>query len=103
MYWLAAVVVVAALGACATAGQQFDRTHVNDIKKGVQTKEDIREWFGKPYQVTKPLSGHPAGCTERWSYVHAFASWGGAKTKSAALIVDFDKNGKVCDNAYTEQ
>lgn len=24
--------------ACASAGKQFDRTHVNDIKKGIHTK-----------------------------------------------------------------
>lgn len=88
--------------ACASSGKQFDRTHVNDIRKGVHTKVQIREWFGEPYQVTAPLQGHPAGCVERWTYVHAYSSHGGAKTVSAALIVDFDSNGKVCDNAYTE-
>lgn len=88
--------------ACASSGRQFDRTHVNDIRKGVHTKTQIREWFGEPYQVISPLQGHPAGCVERWTYVYAFSSHGGAKTVSAALIVDFDSNGKVCDNAYTE-
>ena len=88
--------------ACASAGKQFDRTHVNDIKKGVHTKVHIREWFGEPYQVTAPLQGHPAGCVERWTYVHAYSSYGGTKTVSAALVVDFDGNGKVCDNAYSE-
>jgi outer membrane protein assembly factor BamE (lipoprotein component of BamABCDE complex) len=90
------------LAACATAGRQFDRTHVNDVKKGVQTKEQIRAWFGEPYQVTAPLSGHPAGCVERWTYVHAYASYGGMKSTSASLVVDFDKKGKVCDHAYSE-
>lgn len=98
--WLLAVVVVA-LVACASSGKQFDRTHVNDIKKGVHTKAQIQEWFGEPYQTTS-LQGHPAGCVERWTYVHAYSSYGGAKTVSGALVVDFDGNGKVCDNAYTE-
>lgn len=98
--WLLAVIVLV-LCACATAGRQFDRTHVNDIKKGIHTKEQIKGWFGEPYQTTT-LQGHPAGCVERWTYVHAFSSHGGAKTVSAALVVDFDSNGKVCDNAYTE-
>jgi outer membrane protein assembly factor BamE (lipoprotein component of BamABCDE complex) len=90
-----------ALSACARSGRQFDRTHVTDIQNGVQTKEQIRGWFGTPGQVTA-LQGHPAGCVERWTYVHAYASWGGARAQSAALVVDFDRNGKVCDHAYTE-
>lgn len=90
------------LSACATVGNQFDRTHVNDVKKGVQSKDEIKSWFGEPYQVIKPLNGHPAKCIERWTYVHSYASYGGAKVTSAALIVDFDKNGKVCDQAYSE-
>ncbi len=99
---LVALVFVIGLMACAPAGKQFDRTHVNDIQKGVHNKAKIQEWFGAPYQVTKPLSGHPAGCVERWTYVHSYASWGGTKAKSGALVVDFDKDGKVCDNAYSE-
>jgi outer membrane protein assembly factor BamE (lipoprotein component of BamABCDE complex) len=102
MMLLLMALMIMALAACATAGKQFDRTHVNDIKKGVQTKEQIRAWFGEPYQVTKPLSGHPAGCVERWTYVHAYSSYGGARTESSSLIVDFDSNGKVCDHAFSE-
>ncbi len=91
------------LTSCATAGRQFDRTHVNDIAKGVQTKETIKTWFGEPHQVTAPLQGHPAGCVERWIYVHAYSSYGGMKTESASLVVDFDKGGKVCDHAFVEK
>lgn len=100
--WLLIAVTIVALIACATSGKQFDRTHVNDIKKGVQTKDQIRTWFGEPYQVTKPLTGHPAGCVERWTFVHAYSSHGGLRTESSALIVDFDSNGVVCDHAYSE-
>ena len=92
------LVVVAA---CATTGRQFDRTHVNEVANGVQTKETIREWFGEPYQVT-PLQGNTAGCVERWLYVHAHASFGGMKTESASLVVDFNKKGKVCDHAFSK-
>ncbi len=87
--------------ACATAGKKFNREHINDVQTGVQDKATISEWFGTPYQKTT-IQGHPKGCVERWTYVHAYASWGGAKAKSAALIVDFDKSGKVCDHAYSE-
>ena len=39
-YWavLALILVVAA---CATVGRKFDTTHVNDIAKGVQDKQQI--------------------------------------------------------------
>lgn len=102
MQWVAAVMVIGALCACATSGRKFDRTHVGDVKTGVQNKDQIRAWFGKPVSM-QTLASHPAGCTERWTYVHAYASWGGAKSTAAALIVDFDKAGMVCDHAYSEQ
>ncbi|OQW99954.1 MAG: hypothetical protein BWK74_01010 [Desulfobacteraceae bacterium A6] len=100
--WMIAVVAIFALVSCATAGKQFDRTHISDIKTGVQDKNQIRGWFGAPKQV-QSITGSPAGCVEQWIYVHAYASFGGAKTKVATLVVDFDGNGKVCAHAYVEQ
>lgn len=94
--------IAAALGACASAGCEFDRAHVGDIHKGVQSKDQIRAWFGEPYQIAVPLTGHPAGCVERWTYVHARATHAGIHSRGASLVVDFDSAGKVCDNAYTE-
>lgn len=99
---IVAVVAVLALVSCASAGKQFDTTHVNDIKKGSQDKDQIRAWFGEPYRV-QAISGSPLGCVERWTYTHAFSSFGGTKTKTETLVVDFNKRGKVCDNAYLEQ
>lgn len=100
--WVVLFVTVFALISCATAGKQFDRTHIGDIKKGVHDKNQIRNWFGIPNQ-SQSITGSPAGCIERWIYVHAYASFGGAKTKAASLVVDFDRDGKVCDHAYVEQ
>ena len=97
-----ALVASVALAACATAGKQFDRTHVRDIKTGVQDKEQIRLWFGEPGQ-TQQVTGSAAGCIERWIYSHAYSSYGGLSTKAASLVVDFDRNAKVCDHAYVEQ
>jgi outer membrane protein assembly factor BamE (lipoprotein component of BamABCDE complex) len=97
-----AVFALLVIAACASAGKQFDRTHVNDVQNKVQDKNQIRAWFGEPYRV-QTLTGSTIGCMERWTYVHAFSSFGGAKTTSASLIVDFDKSGKVCDHAYVEQ
>jgi len=96
------IVAVLALASCASVGNKFDTTHVNDIKKGVQDKGQIRAWFGEPYRV-QPVTGSPAGCVERWTYTHAFSSYGGAKTKTETLVVDFNPSGKVCDEAYVEQ
>src|ERR1700690_574402 len=102
VFRIVVVVAVFALVSCASAGKQFDTTHVNDIKKGSQDKGQIRSWFGEPHSV-QAISSTPLGCTERWIYTHAFSSWGGTKTKTETLVVDFNKNGKVCDNAYLEQ
>ncbi len=102
MLFVIAVFALAALTACASAGREFDRTHVNDIKIGVQDKSRIRAWFGEPYQ-RETISATSAGCVERWMYVYAFSTYAGAKTKSSSLVVDFDRNGKVCDHAYVGQ
>ncbi|HEB89002.1 MAG TPA: outer membrane protein assembly factor BamE [Deltaproteobacteria bacterium] len=88
---------------CASAGRDFDTTHAADIEKGVQDKAQIRSWFGEPYQVAMPLSGHPLGCMERWTYTYAYSDRGGARTKAKTLIIDFDANGKVCDHAFVKQ
>lgn len=88
------------LTACASAGKKFDTTHVSDIKKGTQTKNEILAWFG-PAQSTTPVTQSEQGCVERWIYSYAHSVVGGS-TVSEALIVDFDATGKVCDNAYSK-
>ena len=93
--------VVTAL-ACAGAGQKWDTTHANDVTNGVHDKAQIQAWFGQPYQKT-PITQHPLGCTERWTYTHAWSNWGGAQTNAEALVVDFDAKGIVCANAYVKQ
>ena len=98
----AAFGAVLALAACATAGTPFDTAHVGDVRKGVQDRTQIRAWFGEPHQV-QAVSGSPLGCIERWTYTHAYSSYGGAKTKTETLVVDFNPSGKVCDSAYVEQ
>lgn len=89
------------LVACATVGRDFDRTHVNDIKKGVHDKAQIRAWFGAPRQVTT-ASGNEKECNETWMYQYARATHAGHKSSGAALAVVFDANGKVCESAYSE-
>jgi len=87
---------------CATAGQKIDRTHLDEIQEGVQTKEQIRAWFGKPYTQLRGLSGHPKGCVERWTFEYAKARGRGTVTYQEILVVDFDQQGKVCDHAFSE-
>ncbi|MCC6521536.1 MAG: hypothetical protein IT373_02640 [Polyangiaceae bacterium] len=89
-----------ALG-CATVGKQFDTTHAGDVQKGTHDKAQMTAWFGEPHQKTSPLTGHPAGCVERWQWTYAHSVAGGS-TVSDVLIVDFDGAGKVCDNAFSQ-
>jgi outer membrane protein assembly factor BamE (lipoprotein component of BamABCDE complex) len=99
--WVLAVVAVFALVSCATVGKDIDRTHLPDIGNGVQDKNQIRDWFGEP-NGKMLFSANTKGCVERWSYLYGHASYGGLKTKSTTLVIDFDERGKVCDHAYSE-
>ncbi len=102
------LLTLGALGCTATAsaGQPFDPTHVNEIQKGTHDKAQIQAWFGQPFKVVAPLQGNPAGCVERWLYVHSVASATGATVtaqKTNTLVVDFDAAGKVCDKAFVSK
>jgi hypothetical protein len=100
--WLSAMVLtLAGLLGCATVGKSFDTTHVNDIKKGTDDKATIKGWFGEPHQTVAPLTNNPAGCVERWQWTYAHSVAGG-DTVADSLVVDFDKDGKVCDNAFSQ-
>jgi len=90
------------IAGCASAGKPIDKTHINDVENGVQTKAQIRQWFGEPYTVKTNLQGHPGGCVERWTYEYAKARGFGNVTYSEILVVDFGPEGKVCDHAYSK-
>lgn len=96
------LLLILVITACASAGQKVKREHIGDIKNGVQNKEQIRAWFGEPYTVKTDLTGHPKGCIERWTFEYAKARGFGKVTYSEILVVDFDKNGKVCDHAFSK-
>jgi outer membrane protein assembly factor BamE (lipoprotein component of BamABCDE complex) len=96
------LMVAVCFAGCASSGRQFDTTHVNDIKKGVHGKADILAWFGEPSSKVT-LTDNSMKCVERWTYVYAHAVGFGKVTESHSLVVDFDANGKVCDNAYVKQ
>jgi hypothetical protein len=94
--------IAAFLAGCASSGKEFDTTRIDSIKIGVQDKSTIKEWLGQPQQMTT-LTGNPKHCVERWIYVYAHAVGFGTVTKAESLVVDFDKNDKVCDKAYSKQ
>jgi len=91
--------LLALLVACASAGREFDSARAQDIQVGIHDQAQIRAWFGEPYQI-QSVSGSPIGAVSRWTYVHAYASFGGLKTETHSLVVDFDAKGKVVDRAY---
>ena len=99
---LFAATAVLLLAGCASSGRQFDATHVNEIQNGKQDKATIAGWFGEPGQ-RQPITGHPAGCTERWLWTYAHAVGFGNVTEAHSLVIDFDSKGLVCDHAYTKQ
>lgn len=99
--WSSILMLSAVLAACASAGRDFDRTHVHDVKKGVHDKAQIRAWFGDPLRVSTIDAGG-TGCNERWVYNHARVSFGGHKQSGGTLVIGFDKKDKVCLSTYTE-
>jgi hypothetical protein len=99
---LIVLLALLSLVACASAGKRIDRTHIDEISNGVQDKAQIRQWFGEPYSMKTGLTGHPAGCVERWTYEYAKARGYGHVTYSEILVVDFDTKGKVCDHAFSQ-
>jgi hypothetical protein len=88
---------------CASAGRKLDRTHLGEIQEGVQSKQQIREWFGEPYRELRGLHGHLKGCVDRWLFEYAEAQGrAGTVTYTETLVVDFDAKGIVCDHAFAK-
>ena len=99
---LLALLLASAVLSCASAENKIDRTHLDDVKEGVQTKQQIRAWFGEPYTVKTGLQGHIKGCVERWTFEYAKARGFGTVTYQEILVIDFDAQGTVCDHAFSQ-
>ncbi len=99
--WFVVALAFAVAAGCASSGRQFDTTHVNEIQVGAQDKSQIIKWFGEPFSRVN-LGENPKNCAERWTWVHAKAVGFGSVTKSESLVVDFNSDGKVCDNAFSK-
>ncbi len=89
------------LNGCATVGTDFDATRVSEIVRGETNQKQIENMFGQPTRVEN-VSGLPNGAVERYTYQYGRASMGGMKSKSKALVVDFDSNKIVVDYSYAE-
>ena len=102
LYVTSLLLLVVVFVSCASAGKRIDRTHLDEVKNGTQSKQQIREWFGEPYTVKTGLTGHPSGCVERWTYEYAEARGRGKVKYQEILVVDFDGSDKVCDHAFSK-
>ena len=91
---LAAAVIAAGLGGCATIGHDFDVGNVPEIEMGTTTRSDIVRMFGTPWRT-----GIEDG-REAWTYGHyRFSMFGPEKTRD--LVVRFDDQGRVVSYSFS--
>ena len=86
-------------------GNPIDESKVKNIKNGVQTKQDIEAWFGKPENKSfKSSSNEPNVCGETWMYTHMVVNMnsGSGSPAMETLAVSFNKDGKVCDSTFSK-
>jgi len=83
-----AVIALALVIGCASAGQYFTIYDANRIKNGMTREEVIAAMGTNPYQITDQ------GKTFVWSYAKV-GFWG--NTESRAVKFKFDENGKTYD------
>ena len=104
------LVIVLVLTVCQSSakrynetGRNFDATHANDIKPGMD-KQQIIEWFGEPYTKSESHSTLEDGTVikvEAWVYVYAIGKPAG-KSKGKSLAVVFGPDGKVLSSGYSD-
>ena len=82
------VAAMLALTACATRGQKFEMTDVENFQPGVTTYEEVVEKLGKPRSQNFTQDG---GKSATW--VYARASLAGSESRGTRLL--FDKDGKL--------
>ena len=97
------LLVAGILCGCASSGRKIDETKVDQIKRGITTKEEVLKLIGSPETITKDADGN---VTFLYHYVYAqtkgstfipivgmFA--GGVDTKQQGVTVRFDPTGLV--------
>ena len=90
---------------CASVGHKLDESKVDQIKKGVTTRDQVVQLVGSPNQITRDGFGrvifqyiYSRATTKASTFipiVGAFA--GGANVQTQMLMVTFDTNNVVSD------
>jgi outer membrane protein assembly factor BamE (lipoprotein component of BamABCDE complex) len=90
---------------CASVGHKLDESKIDQIKKGVTTRDQVVQLVGSPDQITRDGFGrvtfqyiYSRATTKASTFipiVGAFA--GGANVQSQMLMVTFDTNNVVSD------
>jgi hypothetical protein len=89
----AALVLVLALGACATVGHDFPAERVPEIRVHETTQGQVREMFGEPWRT-----GLDDGQTT-WTYgKYKYRLFGQASTTD--LVLRFDAEGQVVSYSF---
>ena len=82
------LVMVLVVAGCGSSGKNFPVVHIEDIKNGVTTQSQIRDWFGIAFK-----EGARNGDT-MWTY--QFDTWQAiGKDKSKELVILFDQTNIV--------
>ncbi len=83
-----AIILLLGLVACGATGRDYDTTHLADIQNNVTTKDQVKQWFGDPYQVGQSDN------LLMWTY--QFDGYNSMnKDESKELVLLFDDSGIV--------
>lgn len=96
LHMLGMAVLAAGLAvACASVGEEFDSANVSKIQKGVTTKSDVFNMFGRP--TMRGLEDGQVTWTYA-DYTYRPDIFGGSKGRELKIL--FDKNDRVVSYSY---
>lgn len=95
---------------CVTSGRKIDQTKVDQIQKGVTTRDEVKKLLGAPDQIIRDANGNT---TFQYHYVRATAKgesfipvigafMGGANVQTQFFTVRFGEDNKVADFTSTQ-
>jgi hypothetical protein len=96
--------MTALISACVSVGNSFNLERTEQIRKGVTTKANLIQWFGKPNSITRKGDGtqvlawiYQESKVKAQSFIpYAGMFMGGADSSGKRLTVTL-KNGTVSD------
>lgn len=107
---ICAVVLVLALGACASSGVKIDQSKIERLQKGKTTYAEVMQSFGSPTSNTMMGDGSRMVMYHYFAYqshpenfipiVGAFV--GGADTEHTMVSLTFDRSGILTNYTATE-